>query len=179
MNSKDYKNFDYQTVLVKTSRFDEVVERYKCFGWEVITSKNNLRYSNILDVEFKRPHKIANKDELQFLQVNMESELNKKGRLEKYKHSKATALGLILGMIAIMCIIGAIICLINLSQIFGIILGCSLIVVGVAVLILEIFLLKHLINIENIKFDTQFKNFEQAVNDYCVKAKLLREVQDE
>ena len=177
--TKDYKNFDYQTVLVKKDKFDEVVARYQCFGWEVVSSKNNLRYSNILDVEFIRPHKISNKDELQFLQVNMESDLNKKGRLEKRKHSKSTSLGLILGIVAVICFIGGIASFINLSKVLGVVLGCGLLVIGSVILFSEVFLLKHIINTENIKFNTMCAKVDQTINDYCIMAKQLREVQYE
>ena len=176
---KNYNDFDYQTVLVKEDKLTEVITRYENFSWKKINSKQHSRYSNIVEVEFCRKHLINNKDELQFLQVNMECELNKKARLEKRKNSKSTTLGLILGLLGGGLIACSIWCFINLSLILGCVLGGVLAFLGIGVLIGEAFILKRFIKKENEKFNAIINMCENLIEGYCKQAISLKEVQDE
>ena len=176
---KDYKNFDYQTVLVKKNKFDEVVNNYKSFGWNVTNVKQHSRYENILEVQFARPHYIKNKDELQFLQVNMECDINKKGRLEKHKHSKSTTLGIVLGIGGILLIIGAVACWLNLSLILGIVLASILAIVGLMCFVVEWVVLKKIIRSENNRFEIENTKLINLINECCKQARILIGAKDE
>ena len=92
----DYKNFDTLTIQVKTNKKDEVLKYYSALGWQLFDEKDNARFEDLFDLTFIRPHKIANKDELQLEQIHLENKLNALGKLEKYKDAKTISFILLL-----------------------------------------------------------------------------------
>ena len=70
--------YDELRLYVKKTKKDEIVNHYKVFGWNLVSINENKRYEDIVDLEFKRPHKIKEKDELQLLQVYMEENVNQR-----------------------------------------------------------------------------------------------------
>ena len=104
---KKNNNLDYDTLtlLVKKEKQEEIIKCYQNFGWELVGNNENRKYEDIVDLIFKRPHKIKNKDELQLQQVYMEERLNEIGKLERHKHSKTTGFCLFFGVIGLAMII--------------------------------------------------------------------------
>lgn len=176
---KNYNENDYQTIVAKKEKVDELINNYECFGWVALDTIQHLRYANLLEIEFERPHFINNKDELQFLQVNMECDINKKGRLERNKHSKSTAFGIILGLLGCGSIAGLILSILYFSFVTSIVCSClfSILALG-SFITLTIYLVKN-IKKENIDYIEKNNQYEQSIHDYCEKARQLIGASDE
>lgn len=170
---RDIINFDYLTVIIKKEKQAEVLENYACFGWELVNTKD-INSENVYEIDLKRPHKLNNKDELQYLQVNMESELNKLGKLETDKHSKSTIIGIITGIIGIgMTIFGILMAIKNYLEVNLLVGGIMLCVTGLTLLIVMTFLIIKISKREIEVFDIKFQKSQKAVEDYCKIAKEL------
>lgn len=102
---RDYENYDSLHVTVKKAKIDELIAHYAAFGWECIDYEEDGLYDDIIHLSLRRPHKIEHKDELQLMQVYLESALNKKGGAEANPCPKALAFGLTLGAVALTMII--------------------------------------------------------------------------
>lgn len=96
----DYNNYDKIDVYAKKFKTETIVSCYESFGWKLVNISDNDKYEDLNDITFVRPHKIPNKDFLQYNQIEMENILNKMGKLEKNKHSVTTIVGLCLGLFA-------------------------------------------------------------------------------
>jgi len=175
---KDIVNFDYLTVIINKEKKADVLENYACFGWEVINLKD-INNATAMEIEFKRPHKIKNKDDLQYIQVNMESELNKIGKLEINKHSKSTAFGIVLGIISLsMIVLGLIMSIKNYVEINLFIGGIMLCITGITLLSLMTFYMIKLSKKEKDVFKERLEKSSKLLENYCKIAKELRGVDD-
>lgn len=100
MNNIDYTNLDKLDIYAQKDKANKIIECYQSFSWQLVSNNENEKYENIRDLSFIRPHKIKNKDYLQYNQIEMENILNEIGKLEKKKHAKSTSLGLLFGLIS-------------------------------------------------------------------------------
>lgn len=85
---RDYERYDYLYAAIKKRSSVRLKDCYGAFGWEVLSRAEDDRYDDVLNVAFRRPHAIEHKDELQLIQVYMESALNDLGKTERYAHKK-------------------------------------------------------------------------------------------
>lgn len=102
---KDYTNYDYLSVSVNTAHLERVLSCYKLLGWKEMRREDDRQYADMKYLALYRRHKIANKDRLQYLQVRMETVINRFSYLQRSSHVKsgltASLFGvLILGLIA-------------------------------------------------------------------------------
>ena len=67
---RDYNKYDYQTIVAKIEKANRLIEDYASFGWKKIEECPHSIYENLIEITFEREHKIANKDDMQFL-INM------------------------------------------------------------------------------------------------------------
>lgn len=122
----DYKNFDYISAAVDKNGAAELSARYAALGWECAESKEDRIYRNLLHVTLRRPHSIAHKDELQLLQVYLESALNKIGKINAYPCPKTLFFGLFFGLVSLALIVtgicGAFGLIKSVSRVFGFVL---------------------------------------------------------
>lgn len=169
----DYHNFDRLSVTLKLDKEPEMVERFGCFGWRQVERFDDRQYDDLVHIAFERPHKIDNKDELQLLQVNMESCVNKSAKLKKNKLAKTTIIGLIAGMIGCGMIAGGIVIAVLLHSILTIALGSVLAAAGLAeILICLPFLLKTAKK-EQENFTIQYAQTVEETDKICNAAKAL------
>ena len=166
--NKDIFNYDYLTISVKKSNLDEVMDCYSAFGWSVDNSSPDKRYENITELNLSRPHQIENKDELQFLQIGLESALYKKGKLIKNKHQKSTILGVTLGVLLVVIATCAI-PMFSMSIFVGIMI--SLIAVG-TLFSLPV-LIPRLRKKEKLNFKINMKQINSNISDFKKKAKKI------
>ena len=176
---KNNLEMDYQTIVVKKEKSEEIIQKYECFGWKKLEEKQHPQYENLLEIEFYRPHKIKKKDALQFLQVNMEVNIINQGRLEKTKHSKSLALSLSLGCFALVCAINSALTIIYMEPINKIILGSLFALLGlISIILIPILLIKTLKH-EKIRYEEKSKEYQTTINDILTKAKEYLEDKDE
>ena len=175
MIEKNYKEFDYMSLTVKKDKYEEVISSYEIFGWKVLETKQHKSYENLLEVEISRPHFIINKAEIQFLQVNMECDLNKKGKIENQKHAKSTSFGLCFGCLGLGLIIGAILMLIKFNTALALILSVLQLVIGGSLLIFSGIALPSMVKEENENYKAKIEELDQNIADYCKKASAFLE----
>lgn len=75
--------YDNLYVTIRRDKAEDCMRCYRSFGWEVFSCEEHRIYYNLLNLSLRRPHKISNKDELQLLQVYLETALNTIGKLER------------------------------------------------------------------------------------------------
>lgn len=127
---------DFLDLYVKKEKSQEIVRRYRIFGWQLEKASENNLYEDLVDLTFSRPHNIPNKDELQLVQVYMEEKVNEIAKEEHHKHSKSIALGLSCGVLGLVLIaLGLLFCfnILPLGLVAGILFssfGCALWILG-------------------------------------------------
>ncbi|MBE7075976.1 MAG: hypothetical protein E7375_02800 [Clostridiales bacterium] len=173
---RNHKEFDYQTIVIKKENVEEIVKDYECFGWSVLNSSQHPYYENLLEVEFFRPHFIKNKDSLQYMQVNMENEINEKGRLNRRKHLKSLCVGISLGLLASMLICSAVLSFLFMTFVNGVVFACLFVLLAIATIVLLPIFISKIIKKEKTEFEEKNKIYNDAIEEYCKKARSLTEV---
>jgi Flp pilus assembly protein TadB len=87
---KDYWQYDYIDLTSKIKSADELSKSYAVFGWEEIERYADKLYVDVVHLSFRRPHKIQNKDDLQYLQVTYERLFNERAVYEYKKHERSS-----------------------------------------------------------------------------------------
>ncbi len=173
MKQNDYNNYDTLQLYVKKCKMDEIISRYKIFGWDVIESSDNAQYEDIVDITLLRPHKIDSKDELQLMQVYMEERLNAIAKIERNKHAKTTAIGLCLGVAALAVIIISILNLCRLLLDYNIVISIIMLSIGIIGLIIEVIMLPRLYKKENAQCLVKKHILERELDIICNNVKNL------
>ena len=122
---KDYVNFDYLHATVKSDKLDELIAHYKTLRWEVYELDEDSVYDDVVHLSLYRPHKIENKDELQILQIYLESAWNDIGRAENNPHAKTLITGLTAGILAVILIVVGACLIIDANTVIGAVLVAS------------------------------------------------------
>lgn len=104
----DYRTQDCLHTAIRTDRADEMVARYRAFGWEESERKDDDRYDDIVRITFVRPHRLPEKDRLQLLQVRMEKRLNEAAALKKNAHAVSVSAGLSAGLASAAAVAGGV-----------------------------------------------------------------------
>lgn len=98
-NEINYKNFDRLDIYAKKDKKRRIIQCYQSFSWKLVHRQESKRYADTEELTFIRPHKIKNKDFLQYNQIEMENILNDIGKLGKNKHARSTIFGLCFGLL--------------------------------------------------------------------------------
>lgn len=136
---RDYNNYDYLAVSVKSDQLNRILHCYRALGWTEVKTVDDREYYNMKYVRLRRPHKIANKDRLQYLQVRMEGAINSLVEIVNRAHLKSNAAAGGLGLLAAGLIALAVWLVIYFTSAIRVLgwvclgVGCALIVVAVAV----------------------------------------------
>ena len=172
VNNDIFEN-DKLELYVKKDKVDEITNYYGKFKWEVVDRTENKKYEDLIDLTFSRPHYIKNKDDLQLLQVHLEENLNKIGKLEKMKNSKTLAFGLSAGILPIGLAVLGILQLINfistLQLVGGMVLLASAVFLGVAVAICA----RRIHNSEYKLFVTSYNSVQKTIEGILLKVNEL------
>lgn len=111
MQNKDYIQYEYLSINVKSKLEPMTIDTYEAFGWKVISSnaltdKDDYYINNtgtngerLVNIRFKRDRKINNKQELNNLQKQCEEKLKNIDKLEKQANSKGTINSLMVGLL--------------------------------------------------------------------------------
>ncbi len=128
---------DLIKVAVRENRAEELEKIYSAFLWEKVNTAERRR-GNIRDLTFSRPHKIKNKDDLQYLQVAAENLFNDLDGLEGNKRAGSVALGLCLGIISVFVILYGIHLSVVINTVESIAWGCVVCFFGAALCVLAV-----------------------------------------
>ena len=169
---------DKLTMYVKKSKVDHIVQQYSAFGWDVVDQTENKKYEDIVDITFSRPHTIQNKDHLQLLQVYMEDGLNRMGKLENNKYPVTISLGLCAGVLGLLMLVLGGLFAFSILPVLGIIGGCIMAFLGLALLILGSIAIPKVFRKEVRKYQKMHAILEREIKDIVKEAKALRGGQD-
>ena len=169
MKNNNYKDYDTLKLFIKKDKAEDIVQKYQALQWEVVSQKENNKYEDIVDLEFVRPHKIANKDELQLLQVYMEEELNAIGKLDRYKNAKTTAAGLVVGSIGLLMMLFGIWINFSYSTVASLVVSLVMFVCGASCLGVELLFLPKMHKQEKQTYNQQRAEREQKLQTICDK----------
>lgn len=162
--SNDYKNFDSLKLYAKKDKADEIIYNYKVFGWQLENNEENSRYEDIVDLTFYRPHKIANKDELQLLQVYMEDKLNSIAKLARNKFSLTISTALCLGVFSIVILTLGVLACFNVLPFLNLIGGILISTFGFILGVLAIILSPKIFKKEKEKFNLKYQTLQTELN---------------
>ncbi len=99
----DYKNYDRLFVTVKLNKLEEPEKCYDALGWECV-EKKTVRGGRV-QINYRRPHRVENKDELQLLQVYLEAALNEEGKMDSRSMPHTAAVGIITGFLTVALVV--------------------------------------------------------------------------
>ncbi len=167
MEKKDYHNNDSLKLFVKKEKAQDIIDKYQLLKWQLVTQKENNRYEDIVDLEFTRPHKVANKDKLQLLQVYMEEELNSFAKLESKKHSKSTIAGLIVGLFGLALMTLGVLINFGYSTVTSFVFSLIFFIIGSAFIGAEIFFLPKIVRTEKQTFLENKTQHKQRLQQIC------------
>lgn len=167
MKKIDYNNYDRLDVYAKKEKTDKIIKCYECFSWCLICNEDNKRYADTCDLTFIREHRIANKDFLQYRQIEMENVLNKIGKLEKNKHSKTTVVGLCLGLLSACFVAGGVFLLYK----YLFVLGILLLVLSVFFCLFTIYFTIKTYRYEMELFEEENKSLNDLLTSICKSVK--------
>lgn len=92
------ETLDRLSITLKKRKRVELIARYEAFGWQVAEEQDDRLYSDLVHLTLCRPHTVAHKDRLQYLQVCMEADVNLLAKKERRRHAGAIALGIVCGL---------------------------------------------------------------------------------
>lgn len=178
-SNKDYWNYDYIDLSVKTDRVEEVVLAYNNLGWQEIERYADKQYKDVLHLSFKREHKLADKDELQYLQVSYERLINKRNTREFKMHDKSS---IVLTCICVLLTMFFVLAFLALSKHDGLIYRILLIVLIFASIIavaLALKLNKKMRNNEKEKQENYAREINGQIAEVFAKVNEIRGKQNE
>lgn len=175
----DRENYDYMYATVKKSKLDELTAHYKALGWEIISRDDDRQYADIIHFTLRRAHVIKHKDELQLLQVYLETAWNTIGKLEANPCPKTMIVGLTLGIIGLaFIIIGLCALLYATVELFNM-LGIMWIVAGGLFLVLCMILAVELYKREKVQAAKDIKEARIEIEKVYAEAERLGRSEDE
>ena len=172
MTNNKLFEFDNLTLYAKKHKVNEIINYYKSFGWKLIKQTANAHYEDIIDLDFERKHKIKDKDELQLLQVYLENNINKLGKIEQNKKSKIVTLSCLFYTGSIFIFLLGILSLINLINI-NFFIGLSISLVGIILFCFNIILLPKLKIAQHQKSNEVVQHLKNEIQDICQQAQRL------
>ncbi|MCD8295139.1 MAG: hypothetical protein LUE27_07865 [Clostridia bacterium] len=175
MGLYDLEEYDHIYVTVRRDKLKDLKVCYEQFGWEEVECQEHKVYDNLLDMTFRRPHKIADKDELQLLQVHLEEALNAVGKYEKAPKRKTRAFVSCLGVLAFLLLaIGLPLGIVSGTASYKVI-GYVMAAAGVIIIpMVSVFGVK-LWRYENRTYERRLKISRELVIGICHNAVLVRQ----
>ncbi len=174
MGLYDLEEYDHIYVTVRRDKLKELKFCYEQFGWEEVECQEHTVYENLLDMTFRRPHKIADKDELQLLQVHLEEALNAVGKYENAPKIRTKAFASCLGVLAFLLIaIGLPLGIVPVTIAYKVIGYCMAAVGIIIVPLLCVFSVK-LWKYEKVTYERRLKIARDLVITICRGAMTVR-----
>lgn len=165
--------YDFLNVTVRRDKARELVRYYRTFGWEKTSASVRGSYESMLDMSFRRPHKIENKDELQLLQVYLETALNTVGRLERIPRPRTLAFNLIFSLFNAALIIAGL-CIALISSSFScIVAGWILTALGCVLIVPVVYCTVKLYHIEGMAVRARLKAADHEIEEICAEAQRI------
>lgn len=153
---------------------EHVEECYRDLGWQVDGVREDKSDEGMLTVDFFRPHKIDNKDELQLLQVRLDIALNDIGKNVARRSLRAMWTGLVLGIATLAFLLQGVMMLVLFSGAAAIAFGVIACACGVACGALCTVFTVKLYKIDCAKSERYIEVKTGEIGEICARAKFLR-----
>lgn len=96
---------DTISLMVDVSSLEEVKYYYSVFGWKISSEKRDAIFHRTYHIVFERDHFIDNKEELQLLEVEFESNVKKLNKAKVKKHQWTKIFALSFSLLFIVCLV--------------------------------------------------------------------------
>ena len=171
--SDDYLEYDYLRLSVKRDKVEQVVKGYNAFLFVEVNRYEDRRFSNLLHLEFKRPHKIKNKDSLQYLQVEYECAINECAKEENEKHYKSQTIASFAVTLAVLAFAGVIALIFFAKTFWHILFGVCVVLIETLLSAILFVRLKAQRKIESERFCEYLKKYRASLDKIFGKVKAL------
>lgn len=95
-----YPDYDNLYVTVKSDKLEDITRYYSYLGWERVAVKEHRIYQDELNLSFRRPHGVADKDARQLMQVYLDEALNGLAKLHAAYCPKSVAFTVIFSLLS-------------------------------------------------------------------------------
>ncbi len=153
----DYNTYDSISLVLKKEALENMLSYYAELGWSEYERHEDSRYFDLIHVKLVRPHKIANKDKLQLLQVKLEAAVNRLGQDRRHKHSRSVIFGLTALVISLLFLGFGVPFVIFFDEIWQLSVGICSIVLGLLIPALLIRPFLSMIDKERDEFGKRYK----------------------
>lgn len=171
---RDHKNYDYLTITAKVEREAEIIASYATLGWETVSVSEDKKFFDLDVIEFRRPHKIENKDRLQLLEVKLETLLNKYGVLRHKRKAKSATFGLVGGIFGCIALAAGIALLVTeIAELAAVVTGAIAIVIGLAMLTVVGVFMRRVAETEARDYSEKMAAVLKGIDEVCASAKEL------
>ena len=96
---------DTISLMVDVSSLEEVKYYYSVFGWKISSEKRDAIFHRTYHIVFERDHFIDNKEELQLLEVEFESNVKKLNKAKVKKHQWTKIFALSFSLLFFVCLV--------------------------------------------------------------------------
>lgn len=169
----DYKNYDRLDIYAKKEKVDGITKCYESFSWKLVETEQNKKYADTVELTFTRPHKIPNKDDLLYSQIDMENTLNDLGKLKRNKHARSTALGLFMGILSAILLGVGIKSFFVTTGTLWLILSGVLTGTGIILAIITAIVSRKKYKNEELSYERKKEALNEKLEDICKNAKTL------
>lgn len=170
---KFMKNDTIQVAIKKQAR-NYVLRYYAAFGWEFVEEKEDTRYEDTAHLSFERPHYIDNKDDLHLLQAKLEIAMNKAGKYESRKNTRATIFGIMTGLLAAGFMAGGVCLIVLFGTVITILFGGCACIFGVALSVVCGVFSYKIYKQDTKKYNELMRAEIEKIENYCNRAKTIR-----
>lgn len=167
----DYKNYDRLDIYAKKEKVESITECYESFSWELKEKRENLRYADTIELTFVRPHKIPNKDDLLYDQIEMENTLNDLGKLKRNKHARSTTLGLTFGLLSLLAFVLGVRLFFLSSGTIKLILAGVLTGIGIVLGVCTGIISRRIFKTEELRYEKRSQELNDKLEKICSTAK--------
>lgn len=165
--------YDNLYVTIRQDKAEDCLRCYRSFGWEVFACEEHRIYYNLLNFSLRRPHKIDNKDELQLLQVYLETALNNIGKLERKPRPLTVTICSIFSVIVAGLIIAGL-CFALISNVFAyVVIGLVCIGLGVLLIVPAILVTVRLYRLDGMFAAAGKLAADREIEVVCARAEQL------
>lgn len=126
----NHDEFDELNVSVRKDKLDKLLSHYAVLGFKPVDRTDDPVFYDVVHLTLLRPHKVAHKDELQLLQVYIETAWNKIGKHEKGYRPKTLIFSLLSGLLGLGLIVAGLILAFSFSGLIYALIGWLLVAGG-------------------------------------------------
>lgn len=174
--------YDNLNVAVRRDKVHDLMRYYRALGWENTAVREYGSSGRLLDMSFRRPHFIAQRDQLQLLQVYLETALNTEGWLERMPRPKTFFFCLFGGLLSLALIAAGLSFVFLAQTLRPFVFGWVLFGMGAAFALTDALFTVQFYRLEGVVVAKRWKEAKEEIERVCAEAERILaqgEVRDE